>query len=73
MIGSAMPITFLSCTRVTYEQSRQQEAEYWAAKTMAERVIAGWELADEKLVDLTGHEPQKPTGIAFFRVPQSWR
>ncbi len=68
-----MAIQFLSFKRVTFEQSRQDEAEYWATKTMAERVIAGWELADERLVDLTGHEPQKRTGTAFFRVPQSWR
>lgn len=68
-----MPIQCLSFKRVTFEQSRQEEAEYWATKTVAERVIAGWKLADERLVDLTGHEPAKRTTITFQRVPQSWR
>ena len=27
-------------------EEAQREANHWATKTMAERVIAGWELAD---------------------------
>ena len=68
-----MPMKFLSIHRVTFEQSRQLEADYWAKKTMEERILASYERADEKLVDLAEHEPQKRTGISFFRVPQSWR
>lgn len=32
-------------------EEEQREAEYWATKTIAERVIAGWELADREDVE----------------------
>lgn len=34
--------------RHTSPEEAQREAEYWATKTVAERVIAGWELADKE-------------------------
>ena len=29
-------------------EESQRDAEYWATRTVAERVIAGWELADSE-------------------------
>lgn len=64
----------ISFERVTFEEDRLQEAEYWAKKSIAERVKAGWDLAEN---DLFRHrrenEQTERAAVTFCRVEQSWR
>ena len=66
-------IRFMGIARVTHWEDRLREAEFWATKTMAERVIAGWELAEDDLRRGGGDEPEKGTGITVRRVSRSGR
>lgn len=63
-----MPIRFTSVDRVRYDEDRLREARFWATRTMAERVIAGWELAEDELIRGVKDEPQRGTGITLRPV-----
>ena len=71
-----MPIKFTSVERVTREEGLLREAEYWASRTMAERVKAGWDLAENNLLPQGNqnhqdhHEPEKRTTFTLVRVPR---
>ena len=41
-----MPIRFTEVRRVTHEEGRERDRVFWAGKSIAERVIAGWALAE---------------------------
>lgn len=75
-----MPIAFVSIGRVTHAEDRTREARYWAGRSIAERVIAGWTLADNNLIPRRGsliqkadHEPEKRTGVTLRRVARVGR
>ena len=68
-----MPIRFTSIERVTHAEDRLREARYWAARSIAERVIAGWELAEDNFRLQGDDEPEKRTGITLRRVVRSGR
>ena len=64
----------LSFERVTFEEERQQEADFWANKSVAERVKAGWDLAEYDLFQRRRNDEQaERAAITFRRVEQSWR
>ena len=56
-------------TWLTDSEKQRREAEFWASKSMAERVIAGWELAERSLTQEERDELQKRTGWTLVRVP----
>ncbi len=66
-----MSIAFKGMERVTHDESRIREAQYWAERGIAERVIAGWALAENNLLLRDQNEPEKRTGITLRRIPRS--
>jgi hypothetical protein len=68
-----MPITFTSIERVSFAEDRVREARYWAERSMAERVVAGWALADGDLTLRESDEQEKRTGITLRRVARGGR
>ena len=60
-----MPITFTGIQRVTHDQDRLREAEFWASRSMAERVIAGWALAENNLLPRE-HESLRSEQVSLF-------
>jgi len=66
-----MSIRFTGIERVRHEEDHIREARYWESRSMAERVIAGWALADNNLLRGGGNEPQKRTGVTLRRVVRS--
>jgi hypothetical protein len=66
-----MPIVFKSVERVSHDESRIRDAQYWAKRSIAERVIAGWALAENNLLPRDEDEPEKRTGITLRRIPRS--
>ncbi len=66
-------IGFVGVYRVTHEQDRPREAEFWATKSIAERVIAGWELVKDDLMRGERNEPEKRTGWTRRRISRSGR
>jgi hypothetical protein len=68
-----MTIHFTGIQRVTHAEDRQREAEYWATRTMAERVIAGWELAGNDLIQRDHHEQADRPAFTLRRIPRRWR
>ena len=63
-----------SVSRVTFKQDRLDEAQYWASRTIAERVKAGWDLAEDNLFQRKQeHEPEKRTTITFRSVERARR
>ena len=72
--GYLMSLKVLSFERVTFAEDRLREAQFWATKSIAERVIAGWELADDDLIRRKHeHEPEKRTAVTFRRVKRGTR
>ena len=65
-----MAIRFTGIRRVTHEEERKVEAEYWASRSIAERVIAGWVLAEDDLLTGEHDEPEKRTAWTLLRVPR---
>jgi hypothetical protein len=64
----------ISFERVTFAEDRLREAQFWATKTIAERVIAGWELADDELIQRRREdEPEKRAIVTFCRVERPKR
>ena len=63
-----MTIRFTAIERVTHDEDRVREARFWASRSIAERVIAGWELAENNLLGRDDDEPEKRTGITLRRV-----
>ncbi len=63
-----MAINFTGVRRVAHDEDRRLEAEYWASRSMAERVIAGWELAEGDLFLRENDEPEKRTAWTLRRV-----
>ena len=66
----------LGVRRVTHEESERLETEYWASKTMAERVIAGWALRENDLIRRArggANGDQKRTGWVLRRVTREPR
>jgi len=68
-----MSINFTAVDRVTWNEDRLREARFWAMRPMAERVIAGWALADNNLIEPGEDEPEKRAGITLRRVPKGRR
>lgn len=66
-----MAIKFLSVERVRFDEDRLKEARFWASRSIAERVIAGWELADENFRLREDDEPTERAAITLRRVPRS--
>ena len=63
-----------SVSRVSFEQDQLEEATYWASKSIAERVEAGWDLAEDTLFHRKQeHEPEKRTTITFRSVERGRR
>lgn len=63
-----------SLKTVSFAEAERLEAEYWASKTIAERVKAGWQLRENDL--LQGGEQRDTSGaavITFCRVERAWR
>lgn len=68
-----MSINFTCVDRVTRNDDRLREARFWAARSMAERVIAGWALAEDNLIRPEEDESQKRAGITLRRIPRRGR
>ncbi len=68
-----MSIVFTTIHRVTHDEDRLREARFWATRTIAERVAAGWTLAENNLTRGDDHEPEKRTTITLRRVPSPRR
>jgi hypothetical protein len=68
-----MQIQFTKVERVTFAEDRANAARYWVEKTIEERVIAAWNLAEDDLFVGEHHESQAGTAFSVRRVPQSWR
>ena len=68
-----MQIQFTKVERVTFAEDHANEARYWAGKTIEERVIAAWNLAEDDLFAGEQHESQAGAAFSVRRVPQSWR
>ncbi len=66
-----MPIVFKSVERVSHDEDRIRDAQYWAKRSIAERVIAGWALAENNLLSRDQDEPEKRTAITLRRIPRS--
>lgn len=71
------PLKFISVERASHADARIRDAQYWATKTIAERVIAGWKLAEDDYSLRGASEQEKqpnprPT-ITFRRVPRRRR
>jgi hypothetical protein len=66
-----MTIHFTGIQRVSHEEDRQREADYWSKKTIAERVIAGWELAENDLVQRDHHEQAERPAFTLRRIPRA--
>lgn len=66
-----MTIRFLGIRRVTHEEDLRREASFWASKTVAERVIAGWALAADPLIRRGEDELPKRTGWTLRRIVRS--
>jgi hypothetical protein len=66
-----MAIKFLSVERVRFDEDRQKEADFWGSKSIAERVIAGWELADDDFRLRETNEPTGRTAFTFRRISRS--
>lgn len=64
-----MSINFTAVDRVTRDEDRLREARFWASRSIEERVIAGWALADDDLIQPEEHEPEKRAGITLRRIP----
>ena len=68
-----MSVRFTGIARVSHKQDRLLEAQHWGSRSMAERVIAGWALADSNVLRGGGDESQKRTGVTLRRVTRSKR
>lgn len=68
-----MSIKFTAVDRVTWDEDRLREARFWASRSIAERVIAGWALRDNNLIRPDDNEPEKRTGITLRRVVRGRR
>lgn len=68
-----MPIQFTKLERVRFDEDRQREAEFWATRSIAERVLAAWDLAENDLFAGERHEPKAGAAFSLCRVSQSWR
>jgi hypothetical protein len=66
-------IAFTGIRRVTHAQSRDAELLYWSRRSIEERVIAGWELAEDSYNLSDQHVQEKPTGITLQRVRRARR
>lgn len=66
-------IKFTGVRRVTFEEERELEAEFWASKSIAERVIAGWTLAENNLLPRERDELEKRAGWTVRRIPRGGR
>lgn len=67
-----MPIEVLSFEKVTFAEDERREVEFWASKTIAERVKAGWNLAENNLVQRVEHGCEESAAITFCRVQRPW-
>lgn len=61
-------MTITAIHRVTHGEDHAREARFWACRTIAERVIAGWALADNSLVRRENHEPETRSSFTLSRV-----
>ncbi len=68
-----MTIQFTKVERVSCEDDLRKEAEFWAKRSMAERVLAGWQLAEDDLLRKVPDDPQGRTTFSVRRVRRSWR
>ena len=68
-----MPIQFTKVERVGFEQDMRNEAAFWSKRSMAERVIAGWKLAEDDLLRKVPDDSQGRATISVRRVRRSWR
>lgn len=67
-----MAITFTSLEKVSHAEDRLREARFWSTRTIAARVIAGWELADSQLrLDGAAHESENRAAWSFRRVKRT--
>ena len=64
----------LSFETVTFAEAELRERELWASKTIAERVKAGWDLAENNLLQRqVEHGCEESAAITFRRVACPWR
>lgn len=64
----------LSFEKVTFAEDELRETEFWASKSIAERVKAGWDLAENNLVQRqVDHGCEESAAITFCRVERTWR
>lgn len=69
-----MVMQVLSFEKVTFAEDERREAEFWASKTIAERVKAGWDLRESNLVQRQAeHGCEESAAITFCRVERTWR
>lgn len=68
-----MSINFIAVDRVAWDEDRLREARFWASRSIAERVIAGWALAENNLIQSDEHESEKRAGFTLRRVAGSRR
>ena len=68
-----MGVRILGVRRVTHAEDLQREAAYWASKTLAERVIAGWALAEDDLLARESDESKERTTWILRRVVRRGR
>jgi hypothetical protein len=72
---------FKGIRRISHTQGRIDDAMYWASQPMAARVIAGWDLAEQDLMQrsvdvtagLTTEHQEKRTTFTLRRVRRSPR
>jgi hypothetical protein len=73
LVRKVMSIQFTKIERVRFDEDRQKEAAFWAQRSIAERVLAAWDLADDDLFAGERHEPEAGAAFSLRRVSQSWR
>jgi hypothetical protein len=67
-MSSEAKVPLIEIHRVTHEKSRLAELGYWSNRTMEERVIAGWQLAEDRYNLPGSYVEAKPAGIVVLRV-----
>lgn len=68
-----MPIQFTKVERVSFQSDLRNEADYWAVRSIEERVIAGWQLAEDDLLRKVPDDSQGRATFSVRRVRRSWR
>jgi hypothetical protein len=67
------PFAGATLRRVSFEQARQQQRDEASSMSIAERVLAGWEMRENDLFRERNLGDTSSTGITIRRIQRSWR